>query len=55
MTGGTRIETDLSVLKWMVGSNVAVTLILLGSVLVLQARLGEVAGQVAQITRAIVH
>ena len=49
------IRADIRLLKWIVGSNVALTFIMLGSVFALQVRLGEIAGQVAQIAHAVVH
>ncbi len=46
---------DLRVLKWMAGANDGLTLVILGSVFALWAKLGEVAGQIGQIARAAIH
>lgn len=49
----TKIDTRLSVLIWMVGTNLTLTLLLLGSMLALWARLADVSGQLAQIARSV--
>ncbi|WP_146101804.1 integrase [Rhodopila globiformis] len=48
-----RIDTRLTLLGWMVTTNVGLTVLLLGSMLALWARLGEIGGQVAQIARTV--
>ncbi len=46
------VETRLAVLTWMAGANLALTLLLFGSVFALWSRLGDIAGQLAQLARA---
>jgi glutathione S-transferase len=43
------LDARLTVLTWMVGANVTLTLLLLGSALALWARLGEIGGHLARI------
>ena len=43
------VDTRLTVLTWMVGTNIGVTLIVLGSTIALWAKLGELAGQLARV------
>jgi hypothetical protein len=45
------IETRLAVLTWMVGANVALTLLIVGSLFALWSKLGDVTGQLAQIAQ----
>lgn len=47
------IETRLAVLTWMAGANVALTLIVVGSLFALWSKLGDISGQLAQFTHAI--
>jgi hypothetical protein len=47
------IETRLAVLTWMVGANVALTLIVVGSLFALWSKLGDMSGQLALIARGI--
>jgi hypothetical protein len=49
----TSLKRDLAVLKWMVGSLIGLSIIIVGSMFTLWSRLGEISGQVALIARAI--
>lgn len=49
------VESDLRLLKWMAGTNAGLTLIVLASVLAMWAKIGEMAGQIMQIARTVVH
>jgi hypothetical protein len=42
------IESRLGVLTWMVGANVTLTLVVLGSVFLLWSKIGDIAGQLAR-------
>ena len=45
------IETRVAVLTWMTGAGVGLTLLVLGNVIALWAKLSEISGQLAQIAR----
>jgi type VI protein secretion system component VasF len=45
------VETRLAVLTWMVGANVALTLIVIGSLFALWSKPGDITGQLAQLAR----
>jgi hypothetical protein len=47
------IDTRLTVLTWMVGTSVGLTIVLLGSMLAMWTKLGDIAGQLGQIARTI--
>jgi hypothetical protein len=47
------LKSDVRLLRWMAGTNVALTLILLGTVFTVLVRLGEIAGQVTQLAQRI--
>lgn len=47
------LTSDVRLLKWMVGSGLGLTLLLLGTVLTTLLRLGEIGGQVAQLVQRI--
>ncbi|MBV9251669.1 MAG: hypothetical protein JO227_20795 [Acetobacteraceae bacterium] len=43
------VRSDLRLLKWMASANLALTVVVLGSLLVMWARVGELAGSMAQL------
>ncbi len=43
------IETRLGVLTWMVGSNIGLTLLLLGSMFAMWSKLGDIASQISRL------
>jgi hypothetical protein len=45
------IETRVSVLTWMVGANVGLTILALSAVVTISAKLGDISGQLAQLSR----
>ncbi len=47
------IETRLAVLTWMSGASIGLTLLILGNVIGLWTKLGDISGQLTQIARAI--
>lgn len=47
------VEGRLSLLTWMVGTNIALSMVLLGAVVTIFTRLGEVAGQLSQIAQRL--
>jgi hypothetical protein len=47
------IGADVALLKWMAGTGIGLTLILLGSVLIMWIKLGEIGGQVGQLAHAL--
>jgi hypothetical protein len=48
-----KVHGDIDMLRWMVGANLALTLIVLGSLFIMWSKLGEIAGQLAQIVRVV--
>jgi hypothetical protein len=46
------VETRLAVLTWMTGANIALTLLVLGSMFLMWAKLGDISGQLAMLARA---
>jgi hypothetical protein len=47
------VETSLTVLKWMVGTNITMTLVVLASAFALWAKLGDIGGQLGQLARTL--
>jgi hypothetical protein len=47
------LKSDVALLKWMTGTGIGLTLILLGSVLTMWIKLGEIGAQVAQLAHAV--
>ena len=47
------IETRLAVLTWMAGAGVGLTLLVLGNVIALWAKLSDISGQLTQIGRSL--
>jgi len=47
------IETRVSVLTWMVGANVGLTVLALSAVVTISAKLGEISGQLAPLSRLV--
>jgi hypothetical protein len=47
------LETRVSVLTWMVGANVGLTVLAIGGLVTLASKLGEISGQIAQLARGI--
>ena len=47
------LKTEVTVIKWMVGTGIGLTLILLGSVLTMWAKLGDISGQLGQIAKGM--
>ena len=47
------LETRVAVLTWMVGANVGLTILVLGGLVTLASRMGEVGGQVAALAARI--
>jgi|tagenome__1003787_1003787.scaffolds.fasta_scaffold18734370_2 hypothetical protein len=47
------LKSDVRLLKWMAGTNAALTLIVLGTVFTVLVRLGEIAGQVTQLAQRL--
>jgi hypothetical protein len=45
------IESRVSVLTWMVGANVGLTIIVIGALVTLSSKLGEIGGQLVQLSR----
>ncbi len=48
------IESRVSVLTWMVGANVGLTILVIGALVTLSSKLGEISGQLVQLSH-IVH
>jgi hypothetical protein len=48
-----KIETDLAVLKWMVGTNLVLTLAVIASTASIWLRVGEISGQLTALARLI--
>jgi hypothetical protein len=48
-----KIDTRLTLLGWMVTTNIGLTVLLLGSMLAVWTKLGDIGGQLTQIARAI--
>jgi hypothetical protein len=46
------LKGSVRLLQWMVTTSIGLTVLLLGSVLALWAKLGDIGGQVAQIARS---
>jgi hypothetical protein len=44
------IETRVSVLTWMVGANVGLTLLALSAVVTISVKFGDISGQLARLT-----
>jgi hypothetical protein len=44
-----KVRGDINLLRWMVGANLALTLIVLGSLFTMWSELGEIEGQLSQI------
>jgi hypothetical protein len=42
------IESRVSVLTWMVGANVGLTILVIGALVTLSSKLGEISGQLVQ-------
>ncbi len=49
------IRGDLKLVKWMAGASIGLTLLILGSVVTLLAKVGELGGQLTEITRTLPH
>ncbi len=47
------LETRVAVLTWMVGANLGLTLLIVGSLFAVWSKLGEVSGQLAQLARMV--
>jgi hypothetical protein len=47
------IETRFSVLTWMVGANVGRSVLAVSAIVRISAKLGEISGQLAQLSRMI--
>jgi hypothetical protein len=47
------VEGRMSVLTWMVGANVTLTLVVIGSLFLLWSKIGEMSGQLAQIAARV--
>ncbi len=47
------LETRVAVLTWMVGADLGLTLLIVGSLLAVWSKLGEVSGQLAQLARMV--
>jgi len=45
------IESRVSVLTWMVGANVGLTILVIGALVTLSSKLGEIGGQLVQLSR----
>jgi len=48
-----KIDTRLTLLDWMVRTNIGLTLLLLGSMIAVWTKLGDIGGQISQIARGI--
>ncbi len=44
------IESRVSVLTWMVGANVGLTILVIGALVTLSSKLGEISGQLVQLS-----
>ncbi len=44
------IESRVSVLTWMVGGNVGLTILVIGALVTLSSKLGEISGQLVQLS-----
>jgi hypothetical protein len=51
----TGIDARLTIISWALGIQASMTLVILGSTFALWSRIGEISGQLAQITRAVSH
>jgi hypothetical protein len=49
------VRGDINLLRWMAGTNLVLTVVVLGSLFALWSKVGELGGQLAQITRAVSH
>ena len=47
------VETKLAVLTWMAGAMIGLTLLVLGNVIALWSKLGDISGQLTQIGRSL--
>jgi hypothetical protein len=50
-----KVRGDINLLRWLAGSNLVLTVLILGSVFALRSKVGEITGQLAQIAHAVSH